>query len=347
MKKTLIMALLLIFVLIGANAGAQQGEKEKDNVKAVDIKIHKKQTLPDDERKALDKAKGKLSALGDKAVFKPLATGILGKPIPAGGERYAIVIGLANYTGTVNDLCVSAAETADQFPENNGDLTAYCQDYDSVHMRDALINEYGYKSENIAILRDGSATKANIIDAMNQIRTKLAGKDDEVVFFFSGHGASGKYYGIKDRETIDEAVYTYDNKFIWDDDLKQWADSLSVYRAVFAFDICLAGGMNDLAGANRVLAMSSGETQSSWTYSLGGGLIGGETTYSEGLFSHYFIVDGMTNGLADGSNLNLYKDGDAAVEEAFSYAYPIVKIKQTPVLNDKFLNDLLLGYQVN
>lgn len=339
-------AALLAFVLAGANAGAQQGEKEKDNVKATDIKIHKKQALSNDERKALNEAKGKPSILGDKAVFKSLATGVWGNPIPAGGERYAIVVGLANYSGIANDLCVPVAKTdvPDSAVFEISDPRYYCQDYDSVHMRDALINEYGYKSENIAIFRDGSATKANIIGAMNEVKTKLVGKDDEVVFFFSGHGVSGKYYGIKDRETIDEAVYTYDNKFIWDDDLKQWADSLSVYRAVFAFDICLAGGMNDLAGANRVLAMSSGETQSSWTYSLGGGLIDGETTYSEGLFSHYFVEDGMNNKLADKSNLLSESDNKVSVEEAFSYTYPIVKIKQTPVLNDKFYNDLLLGY---
>ncbi|KKQ51995.1 MAG: hypothetical protein US70_C0012G0003 [Parcubacteria group bacterium GW2011_GWD2_38_11] len=70
---------------------------------------------------------------------------------------------------------------------------------------------------------------------------------------------------------------------------------------------------------------------------------------SEGLFAHYFVRRAMVDGLGDGFNpLNrrntLKYDGDVAIEEVFNYAYPIVKAIQLPVLNDKFVNDLLLGY---
>jgi len=72
------------------------------------------------------------------------------------------------------------------------------------------------------------------------------------------------------------------------------------------------------------------------------------------LFAHYFVKRAMIDGLGDGFNplnkrsVNPPKyDGKVAIEEAFNYAYPIVKVKQTSVLNDKFFNDLLLGYQIN
>ena len=320
----------------------------KDDVeknKATDIKIHKKKVLSDEERKALESIKGKPVRPSDDSEVGFLATGEIGSSLPEGGQKYAIVIGLANYSGTEHDLCVAAAETADQFPESNEGLSAYCQDSDSLHMRQALIDEYDYEDTNIIILRDGSATKANILNKMEEIKSKLVGGDDEVVFFFSGHGVSGKYLGIVDKEKVDEAVFTYDNQFIWDDDLKKWADSLSVYRAVFAFDICLAGGMNDLAGDNRILVMSSSETQSSYTYYLGGAQTDINVfQQSEGFFSHYFVKRGLFNyeGVPDGSNILNECDQKVTVEEAFSYAYPLVKIKQTPVLNDKFLNDLFL-----
>lgn len=340
MKKTMAIVLALCFIFLAAKAGAQQD----DNVKAKDIKIHKKQIITDSERKSLDNlAKGKFDNKGTKNRVPQLATGIVGEPIPITGERYAIVVGLANYAGTINDLCASKTDVQDASIFLTSDPKYYCQDYDSIHMVDVLVGQYGYDPENITILRDGNATKANILDAMNNVRSKLDG-DDEVTFFYSGHGTSGKYYGIVDNEKTDEAIYTYDGNFIWDDDLKQWADSLLSYRQAYIFDMCLAGGMNDVAGVNRVLAMSSGETQSSWTYTLGGGTYAGEYAFSEGLFSHYFVVNGMINKLADKSNLLSSADNQVTVEEAFYYTYPIVKTKQSPVLNDKFFNDLLLGY---
>ncbi|TAK95877.1 caspase family protein [Patescibacteria group bacterium] len=347
MKKIIAVSvtLFLFFILLGINVNAQQ--EEKNNAKSTDIKVHKKQLISDEERKSLDElAKGKMGSGARSRVFQPLATGIVGEPIPTTGERYAIVVGLANYNGTANDLCPLVAETdeADVSVFPTTDPRYYCQDYDSIHMKDALVNQYGYNPANITILRDSDATKASIVDAMNSLQSKLDG-DDEVVFFYSGHGVSGNYYGIVDGEKVDEAIYTYDGQFIWDDDLKAWADSLSVYREAFVFDMCLAGGMNDIAGVNRVIAMSSVENQSSWTYTLGGG--GTSTsgyTYSEGLFSHYFVVSGMTNMQADSINLLSQVDSQVTAEEAFSYTYPIIKTKQAPVLSDKFTNDLLLGH---
>ena len=57
---------------------------------------------------------------------------------------------------------------------------------------------------------------------------------------------------------------------------------------------------------------------------------------SDILFSHYFVNNGMEDGLADGKNEIAQKSGKASVEEAFGYAYPIIKsVKpQTPFLND-------------
>ena len=207
-------------------------------------------------------------------------------------------------------------------------------------MKDALVSEYGFPLENITHLRDSQATRDGILAAMTGLKSKI-GPNDEVVFFFSGHGTSGKLVSLKDNETVDEAIFVYDGKVIWDDELKIWADSLGVNRMAFVFDICLAGGMNDLSAANRVVAMSSGETQSSYTYYLGGMLVDGSYQKSEGLFSHYFVFDGITNNFADGWNTLSEKDEKIALEESFTYTYPIVKNKQIPVLADKFTNDFL------
>lgn len=337
MRKTIITAGVLASLVFVTGAAAKQGT---DGPKATDVRISKKQAITDDERKAIDAAKGRPSS-SDKKVSSSSAwaTGI-GVPLPDGGKRYAIVAGLGNYTGTDYDLCVAAAKTSATHPEEY-DLTDpkhYCQDYDSVNMVAAL-NGYGF--DEIVHLRDYQATRAGIMAAMDALAApgKLTDKD-EVVFFFSGHGTSGSILG--DSEATDEAIFTYDLNYIWDDELKAWADKLTDYRTVFAFDSCLSGGMNDLAGADRVVVMSSQETQSSWTYTLGGALLAdGTYAYSEGLFSHNFVKDGIVGKLADGVNATRIKDGSVAVEEAFGYTYPIVKKKQTPVLSDGVANDLI------
>lgn len=345
MKKTkrvvsLIAFLVIVFPLVGIAKTEQKIDQREP--KAEDVKIHKKQLISEEERKALEEAAAKVKPAAKDKVFQPLATGVLGQSLPEGGKRYAIVVGLANYTGTANDLCVAGAKTNLSDPTISDGLAYYCRDEDALNMKNALLS-YGYPAENIVHLRDYQATRQGIVNAMNNLKS-IVGPNDEIVFFFSGHGTSGKLVSLKDNETIDEAIFTYDNNYLWDDELKIWADSLNVNRMVFIFDSCLAGGMNDLAGTNRVLAMSSGETQSSYTFYLGGALVNGEYQESEGLFAHYFVKEGMVNSKADGFNLLSRTDNEVAVEESFSYTYPIVKIKQTPVLNDRFTNDLLLGY---
>ena len=301
MKKTIIAVIAFAFLLGVMSVSA----KENKEPKAVDVKIHKKQLISGEERKALDEAaKGKSAGntISSKT-FKPLATGVLGQPISSGGQRYAIVVGLANYSGTANDLCVPAAKTELENPTTTDGLAFYCQDEDALNMKTAL-EGFGYASINH--LRDYQATRENIMSAMEALKP-IVGPNDEVVFFFSGHGTSGKLLTYTDGETIDEGIYTYNDKIIWDDELKIWADSLNVNRMVFIFDTCLAGGMNDLAKNNRVLAMSSGETQNSYTYYLGGTQTDTNVFQeSEGLFAHYFVKRGMINELADGSNLAKY-----------------------------------------
>lgn len=349
--KKIALVVAVVSLLFFSGSVLAKNDKDKKSPEAREIKVHKKEPISDAERKAMDEAsKGKPASKSAKDKVSVWAGGVIGEPLPEGGERYAVVAGLANYDGTAYDLCVPEAKTtapdADVFPEY--DIRHYCQDEDALNMKEVLI-KFGYDEENIVHLRDGQATRQGIWDELDALAGK-AGENDEVVFFFSGHGTSGRLVDLVDKEPIDEAIFTYDWDYIWDDELKAWADGLNVNRAVFAFDSCLSGGMNDLSGTGRVIAMSSGEKQSSYTYYLGGTQTEFDDTpvyqESEGLFSHYFVKRGMRDELADGSNLLSKEDGKIAVEESFTYTYPIVKYRQTPVLSDKFSDDLILGIQI-
>lgn len=179
--------------------------------------------------------------------------------------------------------------------------------------------------------------------------------------------AEGEYAGTYDNYKTYYDSTGYDSSaYIWDGQLKEWFANSPTKRIFFAFDTCNAAEMDDLEeavdptnadGVGRVMAFSSGKNESSSVYYLGGANNSGNIHDGEGLFSHYFVLRAMHDGLADGSNplrktsINpLKKDGKVAVEEAFSYAYPLVRTsssyRQTPVLEDYFTNDLLLGYQL-
>jgi len=267
------------------------------------------------------------------------ATGIITQPLPEGAKKHAVVIGICDYPGEDYDICWS--------------------DGDSVNMYNALVN-YGYASDNIYLFRDetpnhleitdGPATFADIEDAVLYKIKPSVKPGDEVVFFFSGHGGRVDDTSGDEADGKDEMLIVHDGKEIvgiLDDTLKYWFSDFETTRIAFIFDTCLAGGQNDVAGDGRLVSMATGENQSAYVYSKGDSTTG---ELGEGVFSHYFVNEGMLQGKADKYDHD--KDGslseptDVVAEEAFDYAKanipPYLKVRQKPVISDNFENDLLL-----
>lgn len=389
--KKIAAVIFSVACLLGTTiVSAQEKNKNKFDkpVKSKDVQIFKKKVITENERKYFDEIEKATKGKPAKPVPTPDltiggATGKLGSPIPVGGQRYAIIVGLANYPGIENDLCVPLAKTGKNFPTMEDGLAYYCKDQDALNMQKALVERYGYSEVNIFIFSDANAKFDNIKAKVDELvgtetTTGKLTSSDELVFFYSGHSSTGVAYDetgaeLNNDEDLDEAMMIYDqdyneesflsgtnyisggSSFIWDDQLQNWFENSPTTRIIFAFDTCRAGGMNDLQADGRILAMSSTEYQSSWTYYLGGTQTDANVYQeSEGLFTHYFVKRAMIDGLGDGFNpLNKRSsnppkyDGSVAVEEAFNYAAPIIKVSQISVLSDKFFNDLLLGYQLN
>lgn len=301
---------------------------------ATDVKIVKKIPLPME----VGEIKGRpATPPGKEKNGGPAATGVLGATTTA--SKYAIVIGICDYPGTTNDICWS--------------------DGDSVNAYNALVNVYGYEPINIRLFRDMGknpvvdgekpATYEEISRAVEEIKSK-AQEGDEVVFFFSGHGGDG-IARDNDKETRDEAIIVHNGidklVYIWDGYLRDVLFAgFATTRIAFIFDSCLAGGMNDVAATGRVVSMATGETQVAYVYSKGKE---SEGELGEGVFSHYFVKEGMLNG--EGNIHDYDKDGalkesnQVTVEEAFDYAdgiIPSIWERQNPVISDKFAHDLLL-----
>ncbi|MFA4818108.1 MAG: caspase family protein [Parcubacteria group bacterium] len=315
LKKIIFLSSVLVIAALVLSTSAVLA-KNDEKYQAKDIKIHKKIELTS-EQKAYFEEKGQPNLKGKPS--KPsaaleAATGVLGANIT--GNKYAVLVGICDYPETANDICIS--------------------DGDALNMQTALTAKYGFLKENIFYFSDEQAVKTDIKSKVDYIRSVVT-SDDEVVFFFSGHGTTARV-DDGDSEKIDEGIVVYgaNNTFdyIWDGELRGWFSGFNTSRIVFIFDSCMAGGMNDVADPGRVVVMSSRENQSSYVYS--GGING------EGVFSHWFVNLGMIQGEADGVNQAGKISQTVEVEESFQYAKDIISRLQVPVLSDSFINDLLL-----
>ena len=295
MKKLCLSVLLVALLVLTISPPAVLAKSDgPGQVNATDVQIVKKVTLHGP------------AAKGGKTV-PTAATGILGDLLSNNAKKYAIVIGINDYPGTGSDLQYTVA--------------------DADEMTNVLLNIY--KFDDVIELIDAAATKTAIYNAIADVKTS-AKLGDEVVFFFSGHGAKGKA-DDGDKNNVDQSIVVQENghfAFIWDGELVQWFSNFTATRIVFVFDSCLAGGMSVLKAPERVVCMASTIN----SMSLEGAAWGG----GHGQFTYYFAEEGMEMKKADIRS----KDNQVTVEEAFDYANANCK-SQTPTIADGFKNDLL------
>jgi len=293
-----IAAILLLSVVLPSLAYAVHSQ-------ATDVEITPKISIKE------PKAKGKPS--------KNAATGILGELLQEGAHKYAIVVGISDYYGTENDLQYS--------------------DDDAKDMVTALTTVYGFPRENIILLVSdyevNNATRNDIIDAISWLNG-IVEEGDEVVFFYSGHGARGKA-NDGDKEIIDEAIVPWEctaESLIWDGELSTMFSTFKTSRIIFIFDSCYAGGMTDLKAEGRIVVMACSESGLSYEFE----------TLGNGQFTYYFVEQGIIYGNADiydHDKDGIFNEGsDVVVEEAFDYAKANCKY-QTPAISDSFAKDLL------
>lgn len=136
-------------------------------------------------------------------------------------EYYAVIAGIADYPGWINDL---------NYPDD-----------DVIDMRNALTNYTNWQQANIQLLLDSDATIANIQNAINNIGSQ-AGSDDVCLFYFSGHGTNGIDLAPFDEiDNRDEYLCAYDGD-IRDDQLSTWLAALPTTNVVVIIDSCFSGG---------------------------------------------------------------------------------------------------------
>ncbi|MEO8140197.1 MAG: caspase family protein [Gemmatimonadota bacterium] len=154
---------------------------------------------------------------------------------PGGGDpsgRYALLVAADDYPGEDNDLGGG--------PSNDSQL-----------MRQLLIEKYGFKPENIVMLKDVEANRDQIIEAFRR-HLGQAGPNGVAVFHYSGHGMqmpdNRGWTGADDPEPDgkDEAIATWGTQgdlygYILDDEMAVLTGELKAGHTLIVLDMCHAG----------------------------------------------------------------------------------------------------------
>ena len=218
----------------------------------------------------------------------------IGSSPPPTSTKWAVVIGIADYQGHDSDL--------------------WNPDEDAKEMQQILA-ENNYPDANVKVLLNRKATAQAILDAIDWLIAN-EGPDDEVVFFYSGHGfrvADGDGWDSdNEADGHDEGIVSYDLYGLPDGMLAERFANLESTHVAMIFASCHSGGMFDdssdagLTGSGRVIVSACKADQYGWDY----------LTLKNTLFFYYWGDEGL---LQDNAN---------SVESAYTYAYPKVVAEQ-------------------
>ena len=155
--------------------------------------------------------------------------------IPEGSRnpnKRALLIGINDYFGAQNDL------------------TAPTRDVDTI--RDLLVNEAEFDSENILVIKDRYATLDNIHYAINSFLGSVP-EDGVAVLYYSGHGVQLTADNDSESDKKDEALYLGDSSYLLDDELYALIGCLDSQKVVVIVDACHSGGISRGAGQKNVV----------------------------------------------------------------------------------------------
>ena len=112
---------------------------------------------------------------------------------------------------------------------------------------EALVSNFGFAAENITTLRGEAATAEPVRAEMQRLAESLTA-DDQLVFYFAGHGTRRPDQAPRDEldDGLDEALCLYDTtptgeNLLVDDDLREWLGTLASTRVTVILDCCHSG----------------------------------------------------------------------------------------------------------
>ena len=150
------------------------------------------------------------------------------RPAPT---SYALIVGISDYANF-------GAEIGGDLPGARNDAIAY---------RDVFIAQKGFAPQNVRVLLDGEATRANIIREFKEWLPSVVKPGDLVVFAFAGHGSQMWDTNGDEEDGLDETICPTDvikgdsRNDIPDDELNALLGGIPTDNVVVILDNCHAG----------------------------------------------------------------------------------------------------------
>lgn len=150
----------------------------------------------------------------------------------------------------------------DDYWDDDFDLTGSVADVERI--RSLLLADGSFTEDQILVLTDAEATRANIHLAFEQWLTAQTRPDDLALLYFAGHGFHQQDLNGDEADAIDEAIVPYDaNRFrardlirpavmrvIVDDDIGILLRAIADRRVTAIFDSCFSGSVTRNLAAN-------------------------------------------------------------------------------------------------
>ncbi|HUR82949.1 MAG TPA: caspase family protein [Thermoanaerobaculia bacterium] len=118
----------------------------------------------------------------------------------------ALLIGINDYSATQIRTRPQSAAPGRQWP----DLAGTVNDVNA--LREILIGVYAFDPRDVVTLTDQSATRAAILQAIEQHLVANAAKGDVVFFYFAGHGSQVRNSKSDEPDGFDESIIPADSR---------------------------------------------------------------------------------------------------------------------------------------
>jgi uncharacterized caspase-like protein len=231
-------------------------------------------------------------------------------------KTYAVIIGVSIYDNPLSNL-------------NYADKDA--REFSSFLQKNA-------DSLNITLLTNADATKDAVLKTIKE-KFLLAKENDIVIFFFSGHGAQGKFLCYDSR---------LGENYLMHEEVKAAFKSSRAKTKICFADACFSGSIKtskenykkNIGGTKELKSIIDFElivfmSSQPWQISREKPALG------QGVFT-YYLIDGL-NGKADAD-----KSGSITTKELYVYVRTKVMAstsnEQTPIMFGKFDPQLVLRY---
>ena len=236
------------------------------------------------------------------------------------GEKWAVVIGISNYSDK-NLLPLKYPET------------------DAEEFKRILVEHGAVPEDNIKYLTGSNATRENIKNSIYEFLGSNTLPEDEVYIFFSGYGTFIKDKSSDEQDGLDECLIPYDgkisvkeNNYILDDDLSYWLKNIKSRNVVLVFDSEKASGMDDFVSSRGGVSLISTSDYNQ--------IIREDKDLKNGTFMHFFLKELMNQANNDNNEILLKDLFNNVRKQVIEYSKS-KKYELTPVIKGKTDNEVV------